>query len=298
MPAVKDYFQDETMHLETMRGTAKQAAEYCKKPESRYMGEDAIRGEFGELTQQGQRTDLQVVVQEVLDGKTALDIVQEGSEERTKAVARHHSFLKSIGDEHRDKKCKQDLKEAFQESKLQPWQDELTKQLETVPDSRSVFWIMDEKGGQGKSWLCDYLIATHDAIDFPVGKVVDMAYLWANSKPSSICIFDVTRTLQKEASYDPLHGMFCFIERLKRGCVHSTKYMPRTIFRKPPHVVIMSNFQPPVKNLSLDRWKIFSLQNGKMNSMDAQDLLDLQNVKAAEKSTRLSYKPGGQEDPG
>lgn len=53
-------------HMETRRGTAQQASDYCKK--------DGTFIEWGQRSEQGERTDLQQVAEAVIAGVTLLDI--------------------------------------------------------------------------------------------------------------------------------------------------------------------------------------------------------------------------------
>lgn len=57
------------VHLETRRGTAKQASEYCKK--------DGNFQEFGTLSNQGARTDIAEAIEELKDGKPLDEFILE-----------------------------------------------------------------------------------------------------------------------------------------------------------------------------------------------------------------------------
>lgn len=56
-------------HYEMRRGTAKQAADYCKK--------DGQFVEFGEITRQGERTDWTAATAAVLSGTSIVEVIQE-----------------------------------------------------------------------------------------------------------------------------------------------------------------------------------------------------------------------------
>jgi len=51
--AIKKFFKDDSLHLEARKGSALQAASYCKK--------DQHFHEFGSISQQGTRSDIQIV---------------------------------------------------------------------------------------------------------------------------------------------------------------------------------------------------------------------------------------------
>lgn len=58
-----------------MRGTHKQASEYCKKPESKDPDKNPSYEEFGELPAQGQRTDWCVAVEQIVSGTPVEEVV-------------------------------------------------------------------------------------------------------------------------------------------------------------------------------------------------------------------------------
>lgn len=70
---IKRLFADEKMHIEPRMGTAEQAANYCKKEESRIDGP----WEYGTISQQGKRNDLEDAVEIIKNGNTLEYLAQE-----------------------------------------------------------------------------------------------------------------------------------------------------------------------------------------------------------------------------
>lgn len=67
MKALKAWLCQETVHIEPRKGTAAQAADYCKK--------DGEFEEFGTMSKQGKRNDLEVMREMVRDGAEDHEIV-------------------------------------------------------------------------------------------------------------------------------------------------------------------------------------------------------------------------------
>lgn len=71
---IKDYLGDPAVHIEKRRGTAQQAADYCKKDRSRASGGETV--EFGSLSRPGTRSDITYMVDLIKEGKSNLDLIE------------------------------------------------------------------------------------------------------------------------------------------------------------------------------------------------------------------------------
>lgn len=60
---------------------------------------------------------------------------------------------------------------------------------------------------------------------------------------------------REREGYFPYGG----IEALKDGLFFSPKYESAMVFYNPPHIFIMSNWQPDTTQMSMDRWQIFHI---------------------------------------
>lgn len=225
-------------HWEKRRGTAEQARDYAMKEESRVEGPF----EYGTFTgsRQGQRTDLQ----------DACDLVRKHGARRVAAempavYAKFHRGLHAL---------EQALEKPVADEGFEPrpWQRRVLRAVEGVADDRTIIWVKDTVGNQGKSRLALHLQRNHGAVQLK-GRVADMAYMY-NKEP--IVVIDVPRTYA-----DNMDHLYAFAEELKNGVVISTKYESCRKMFAAPHVIFFANFHPDESKWSSDRLKVFDLQN-------------------------------------
>lgn len=225
-------------HWEKRRGSAEEARDYAMKEDSRVEGP----WEFGEWqpSRQGHRSDLDVACDLVrARGARAVAAEMPG------VYARYHRGLHAL---------EQALQQPPPDPDFvpRPWQKRLLDVLEAPADDRTIVWVKDTVGNQGKSRLGLYLQREKGAVQLK-GRVADMAYMY-NKEP--IVVIDVPRTYA-----DSMDHLYAFAEELKNGVVISTKYESCRKMFALPHVVFFANFAPDASKWSEDRLKMFDLQD-------------------------------------
>lgn len=68
---VQEWIGDKKAHMETRKGTAEEASKYCEKEDETYVGP---RFKFGNLSEQGKRSDLNVAAAMLLEGKSMREV--------------------------------------------------------------------------------------------------------------------------------------------------------------------------------------------------------------------------------
>ena len=140
--------------------------------------------------------------------------------------------------------------------KLRHWQGQLLSEIDHLrSDDRKIVWVMDTKGGSGKTWFTKYMYhldqegtawlqngKTHDLIK----AIVDQASCL------KLVLFDLCRSNEERINWD-------VIERVKNGMIMSTKYEVETTIIDSPTVICFANFEPELKRLSLDRWVVYEI---------------------------------------
>lgn len=140
---------------------------------------------------------------------------------------------------------------------LNNWQQKIFDLISKKPDTRSINWYYDNKGGIGKTFLCKYLLKISNKIAYiTTGKASDIKYLITERNKQQLktktVIFDIPRCQEEYISYQA-------IEEVKNGLLFSGKYESKNTIIKPPHIIIFANFYPDIKKLSEDRWRITNL---------------------------------------
>jgi len=196
---------------------------------------------WGEKPNQGKRTDLHDVA-EVIAGTSGgiSKKLKAAAELNPSAFIRYHRGFAAYA-----------AITAVPERKSAPavwreWQKWLLRYLQKEADDRTIVWVTDKTGGQGKSTLVNYLVTNHpdDYIEV-CGRNADMAYAYDGE---AVAFFDVPRT-----QADQMDHLYGFAEKLKNGRVFSTKYESRMKTFRPPHVVFFANQEPAQGKWSADR---------------------------------------------
>lgn len=214
----------EDAHFEVRMGTSDEAIAYCSKLDSRHP--DVNR--FYEVGQrsggQGHRSDLETLANFVKEGKS----VREIAEEMPGMYIRYHGGIAAM--------MAAVAPEPVAEVDFQPrpWQQLILDFLETEPNDRTIFWVTDSQGGNGKSRLTNFLVRNHKAQALS-GRLQDMTYAYS-MEPSRIVCFDITR-----AAADCSKHLYTMGESLKNGWLFVQKYQSRRVFFQPPHVIYFSN---------------------------------------------------------
>lgn len=137
---------------------------------------------------------------------------------------------------------------------LKPWQDKIVLKYNEhclEPNERSIFWIVDPLGSNGKTCLCKYLITKHDFGFLNNAKSADIAFYISNNMKNGYA-FNFSRSLEDKVNYQA-------IESVKDGLLFSSKYESSLIIMNSPFIVCFSNFYPNISALSKDRWEILEL---------------------------------------
>lgn len=159
----------------------------------------------------------------------------------------------------------------YAEVSWKSWQKKIINIIENKePNKRSVYWIYDDVGNVGKTFLYNYIKASYPltiilegdekAILHQIKKTVDN--LRKRHKKETVthkelgfpkvAMIDSGRSRGNDINYS-------IIEKIKDGSFYSPKYGGGFCKIPPIHVIIFANVLPQIKKLSLDRWKIYEI---------------------------------------
>lgn len=157
---------------------------------------------------------------------------------------------------------------------LYPWQQELydiamgeVKRREY----RHVHLLYDVNGGIGKTTMALNLTCRRMAEYIPpMNDTKDIMRMVFDLPPSRCYIVDLTRSMKK----DKLHSMYSAIEQIKNGYIYEDRYKFQRKFIDSPAVIVLTNELPSMNYLSLNRWKIHLVEDGKLIDFDINNLDD------------------------
>lgn len=148
------------------------------------------------------------------------------------------------------------IKDPLKDIELYEWQEDVVNIVNSEPDKRTIYWYYDEIGNTGKSALVKHLILNYGVIVLG-GLKNDMFYaltkLIDDNKNIKNIVVDVPRAIKNKIS------MSAF-EEIKNGVLFSGKYESKSIVFNNPNIIIFANFEPNYEKLSLDRWKVFNIE--------------------------------------
>lgn len=136
-----------------------------------------------------------------------------------------------------------------------PWQLQLENLLQEEPDDRTIWWISDLIGATGKSKFVKKMSWLHDSCFLAYARTENLLYV-VTQKISTAYLVDLTRAKPRDIAGDDLYSA---LEQIKNGMVLSTKFIPKTVYFDPPHVIVFANQPPKVDRMSQDRWKVIRM---------------------------------------
>ena len=152
--------------------------------------------------------------------------------------------------------------------KLYPWQQQPIDLMQKL-SLREVIWVKSARGNEGKTWFQKYvqsLLGRERVVQLDLKNSIGNIMQILRKLPlSTLDIFmfnDARSGLSETRCYDVL-------ENLKDGCSIASKYSSEIIQFKTPNVVIVfSNTDPDMTQLSKDRWKVFYINKDGLSSQE------------------------------
>ena len=152
--------------------------------------------------------------------------------------------------------------------KLYPWQQQAIDLMQK-PSLREVIWVKGARGNEGKTWFQKYvqsLLGRERVVQLDlknsIGNIMQILRKLPLSTLDTFMFNDARSGLSETRCYDVL-------ENLKDGCSIASKYSSEIIQFKTPNVVIVfSNADPDMTQLSKDRWKVFYINKDGLSSQE------------------------------
>ena len=151
---------------------------------------------------------------------------------------------------------------------LFPWQKELFDLVHNATH-REVIWVKGARGNEGKTWFQNY-VQSYFGMERVVqldlkNSVGDVMQILRKLPLSSVdtFLFNDARSGQSE--------MRCYevLENIKDGRAIASKYASEIIrFRTPNVVIVFSNADPDMTQLSKDRWRVFHINKEGLSAQE------------------------------
>lgn len=221
------------------RGSSSENKTYCSKDEDFW--------EWGDCPGDGgDRTDLDWCAERLRAHRFWEDAIIDP--ELTSCIARYRNWAveqQAYGARLHARKCAADR--GF--PALYEWQRDLLNEIEQEPHERRISFIVDPRGGGGKSSFARWLALTRD--DTELHKVA------GDIKPSDVAFKLQGKRVQLfDCSRDAGRVPYALVETIKDGYVFSPKYACIDKIFPIPFVFVFMNQDPDREALSADRYEI------------------------------------------
>jgi hypothetical protein len=248
-------------------GTAQDCKEYCTKEDTRHDGSKPF--EFGDMCNgRGQRSDRVAAVNAILDGAAPVEVVRDNPN------LLH--LWSSIQGFYRSASVRR-ARDLAAGRTIQPlrWQQQAMSVLSAQGD-RQVLWIVDRRGGSGKSVLMGILQGrAGQCCQLGAGRSGDLVHAWRSAGMPTTLLFDLAR-----ARSEFLSNIMELIENFKSGFVFAPKFDSATIPCSGIKVIVVSNDIPPTRDdgklmWTADRYDVRTLAKGHFTLGDDPTLYEL-----------------------
>lgn len=149
--------------------------------------------------------------------------------------------------------------------KLYPYQQQIYDTASNF-NTRTINMIYCTKGNQGKSTVAALCELFGKGVDLPpvndaeklIQSLCDICEAKNMRDPSPVFV-DLPRAMNKER----LNGIYTAIEQIKKGKLYDTRYRYKDYWIDSPQIWVFSNIEPDLSMLSLDRWRIWTINDNK-----------------------------------
>lgn len=188
---------------------------------------------------------------------------------------------KKIDDE---KKLK--LEEYYGDVSWKPFQQHILDIIETKTDERSIYWIWEEEGNVGKSYLSEFIWLSFEGTLRAEGKSDNISYAAMEMVKNEgvfpkIILCDIPRSKSNYLN----SGM---LETLKNGSITSGKYETGSMGCRYPHVIVFSNAHPSILNVSSDRIIAINARDYDKQFESKVDKLKMKKLEETENEYKLA----------
>lgn len=155
-------------------------------------------------------------------------------------------------------KIKEKILKQYENVIWKEWQQKIINIICEKANNRTINWVFDPIGNQGKTFLRKFLALKYQCLicDGKKDNILNQLKVKCidNNENIEIVICDIPRHNQDFINYG-------ILEQLKDGHVYSGKYEGAEIWLEDVHVIVFSNQMPDLSKFSEDRWNIIELSN-------------------------------------
>ncbi|WP_445718333.1 hypothetical protein [Flavobacterium sp.] len=140
---------------------------------------------------------------------------------------------------------------------LRPFQQVIVDDV-NVWDKRTINLVYCQEGNKGKSCLVSYMRANKLGRALPpVNDYKDLLRMVCDLPTSKLYLFDMPRAMNK----DKMFQFYSAVETIKDGYAYDDRYSFKEKVFDCPNIWIFCNVLPDLGLLSMDRWKIWDIDN-------------------------------------